>query len=258
MTTNTNTAADAWTIEAYDSAAEESAAVTAALRARTAAPIMAQIAAGFATERAKHALLWRAANVGLYSCASALLDAGAHAGTTYNRMPLLWMLLGAGSGAATFAFDREREAFCEELVRRGANVDARGRGITALEACAQFGYVESVRFLLAHGACVRDFGKFRNDAPLVHAASEARTEVVEMLLAAGADPNERDGDGRTPLHAVAERSESVPIARLLLAAGADRKRLWTTPRYDTKRGVTAHKIAMKLRVRALVALLAPC
>lgn len=45
-------------------------------------------------------------------------------------------------------------------------------------------------------------------------------EIVRLLLAHGADPNERDRQGRTPLHHAVSR-RSLSLIRLLLAYGAD-------------------------------------
>ena len=203
----------------------------------------------------KDFVLWFVANHGLYECARALLKAGAHPETTRDNMPLLWMLTGAGGGGRAFVFDEKRRALCEELVQRGARVDAPGlNGRTALECCSRWGHVEAVRFLLAHGARVRSDGFFET-APLVGAAGESRLEIVKMLLEAGADPNASHGDGYTPLHAVADEDGSVPVAHLLLEAGADRKRHWVTPRYPLKRGATPLQIAKKRKLTTLAAAL---
>lgn len=74
--------------------------------------------------------------------------------------------------------------------------------------------------------------------PLLQACSKCRTEEVQALLTAGADPNVADDIGRTGLHhavywacgsaAVSARSERVKLVELLLAADADpsRKNMW--------------------------------
>jgi ankyrin repeat protein len=59
------------------------------------------------------------------------------------------------------------------------------------------------------------------DTPLHWPAHNAHTEIVRMLLAAGADPNAEENNwiGGTPLHWASERNSE--IIRLLIAAGGD-------------------------------------
>jgi uncharacterized protein len=59
------------------------------------------------------------------------------------------------------------------------------------------------------------------------AVSRQHTEIVVMLLDAGANPNVPDNDGYTPLHDVAEMGDCPPARTMreaLLAAGADPSR----------------------------------
>jgi hypothetical protein len=59
------------------------------------------------------------------------------------------------------------------------------------------------------------------------AVSRHNTEIVAMLLDAGANPNVPDNDGYTPLHDVAEMGDCPPARTMLdalLAAGADPSR----------------------------------
>ena len=56
--------------------------------------------------------------------------------------------------------------------------------------------------------------------PLHYAADEGHTEVVELLIANGADMNAKDEDESTPLHLAAYWG-GKDIVELLIAAGAD-------------------------------------
>lgn len=256
-------AANDWTIDIV-SAPKLDKEFSAAIEAGDDAAILRRVGPrSTGSPRETNLLFWIAANRGLYAAATALLNAGAHVETTYLGMPVLGMLLGACNGSRSFVFDAPRLALCELLVQRGADVDAHGLcGRSALNNCAAFGYTESVRFLLKHGAKTHGFSRVLGDynAPLVGAAGEARVEIVKMLLAAGADPNETGGRGcsvgYTPLHAVANEEASEDVAELLIAAGADRKRRWdASPSYGLKRGATPLQIAKKRRLRGLVAVI---
>jgi hypothetical protein len=82
-----------------------------------------------------------------------------------------------------------------------------------------YGHKDIVELLLAAGADPR---VGCDHPPLCEAASNGRVDLVELLLAANADVNAQDKGykSRTALHMVA-MSGSKLIAELLLAAGAD-------------------------------------
>ncbi|KAF1991040.1 ankyrin, partial [Aulographum hederae CBS 113979] len=80
-------------------------------------------------------------------------------------------------------------------------------------------YLEVVRVLLDHNADVNsvdDCGRH----PLYLAIERQNPLVVEALLDASADANQRFMDDCTPLHAAACASDSPSIVRLLLERGA--------------------------------------
>ena len=53
------------------------------------------------------------------------------------------------------------------------------------------------------------------------AAAGGQNEIVELLIAKGADVNATDGDGDTPLHLAGNNTATKEIAELLIAKGAD-------------------------------------
>ena len=78
--------------------------------------------------------------------------------------------------------------------------------------------IEMVEFLVAAGANVDDCGRDGTTA-LIHASSSGRLELVKVLLAAGADPNARNNQGRTALINACQKKR-LQVVRALLAAGA--------------------------------------
>jgi ankyrin repeat protein len=83
-----------------------------------------------------------------------------------------------------------------------------------------------LRLLLEKGAdanrvCVcKGFLDARDWTPLMMAARRGHTEVVELLLASGADLRPANTRGATPLHEAVE-GDSPAIVRALLDKGAD-------------------------------------
>ena len=60
------------------------------------------------------------------------------------------------------------------------------------------------------------------DGTFLHwAAAGGQNEIVELLIAKGADVNATDGDGDTPLHLAGNSTATKEIAELLIAEGAD-------------------------------------
>lgn len=97
-------------------------------------------------------------------------------------------------------------------------------GFTALHLPAFFGgpgTADAAKALLDAGADVgaRSANSFWV-LPLHSATSGGHAEIVELLLAAGAEPDPRQRHGWTPLHAAAQNGD-VRSLDALLAAGAD-------------------------------------
>jgi ankyrin repeat protein len=95
---------------------------------------------------------------------------------------------------------------------------ARSSDVTgALRAAAQSGNVPRLKALLAHHIDIDARDPWGRTA-LMLAVRGDRKEAVEVLLAAGADPNATDAGGTTPLEAAA--GAQPEIAAALRRAGA--------------------------------------
>ena len=97
-------------------------------------------------------------------------------------------------------------------------------GVTPLFVAAKFGKIEVVEELLARGADPTIFftvpdGLYQTGTALHHASRFGYLDVVEALLDAGADPKSYDRYIATPLHQ-ALRGGHEQVAERLIAAGA--------------------------------------
>ena len=96
-----------------------------------------------------------------------------------------------------------------------------GDGFTALHFAAFFGELEAAALLIERGAEVDAFGRGWMTGTALHsAASRLQSDLVRILLEAGANPDVRQSAGWTPLHAAAMNGDLTSVG-LLLAAGAD-------------------------------------
>jgi ankyrin repeat protein len=93
-------------------------------------------------------------------------------------------------------------------------------GRTALSVAAKFGHTDIVEALLAKGADINMKDRHsHNRTALILAVDNGHIDTVEVLLAKGADLKAKDELGETALMC-AERCGHMDIARILKDAGA--------------------------------------
>lgn len=106
-----------------------------------------------------------------------------------------------------------------ETLKRGADVKSTNRyGGTALIPASEHGHATTVRILIDAGVPVNHVNNLgwtaMQEAILLNNGGPRQQQVVSMLLAAGADPDIRDPEGRTALQN-AQRLGFGEIATLL-------------------------------------------
>ncbi len=153
-----------------------------------------------------------------------------------NDDRVLDLLLAAGMSANAPVNAEQQPPLCNvtlrgsnhllpSLLAAGANPNsADSQGRTPLYIAATLGNAPACQLLLGHGA-LPDFSATEDGAtPLLaclksneHHSSKDKEEVVQILLAAGANVNARDAQGRTPLF----YCTTPALAETLLNAGAE-------------------------------------
>lgn len=110
------------------------------------------------------------------------------------------------------------------LLRFGADPNASEGGWTPLHFAARDGHVNAIPVLLEAGAKpdvpTPDFGATPLHVVARSMEGRRRPEAISLLVAAGADPETRDADGRTPL-LLAANSPFPDAVRALLSADVD-------------------------------------
>jgi ankyrin repeat protein len=115
----------------------------------------------------------------------------------------------------------------QTLVNKGEDVDQKNsasgeyEGFTPLMMAINNGHEEVVRYLLNSGADVNASGKLGR-TPLHLAAFNGMLDLVQTLILQGANVNAKTVDGATPMHsAVLAIKNNTQVIQLLLANGAD-------------------------------------
>lgn len=114
-----------------------------------------------------------------------------------------------GETALNIAITADNMRAVKELVAKGAGVNRRGKYNAPLTEAIMDASMDTVMFLVLHGADVND----PKDMPLHVAIRRHREDVVEFLLVNGADVTAKD-DGKTPLQ-LAEEWDEDAIAQVI-------------------------------------------
>jgi hypothetical protein len=128
---------------------------------------------------------------------------------------------------------RGRTDLVFDYVGEGHAATSKSGDASLISTCAMYGDVSAIRFLLAHGERLESLGQ---NLGLATSAYFGHWRLCAFLLEQGADPNHADTvTGETPLHAAlckANRPVFDLVVQVLLAAGGDPNRA-TTPGVET-------------------------
>jgi len=110
-----------------------------------------------------------------------------------------------------------------DLIAAGLPANTKdGGGVSLVQWCGYYGDISAIRFLIGNGASLSDLGA---NLDLSGAAFHGHWRLCEYLIESGADPGLGAVDtGETPLHSALCAVNSIAhtqVVRVLLAAGAD-------------------------------------
>lgn len=142
----------------------------------------------------------------------------------------------------------------ELLISKGADINAEDDCketplSAALEGSGKFHYPEVAKLLISKGANVnyKTFSDknclYSGETSLTTIVGMGDIEIVKLLLEKGADPNEKNSRGETPLFIVTATVWNTEIAKLLISNGADvnvRVKPWSnrTPLFGANKELT--------------------
>ena len=159
-----------------------------------------------------------------------LLDAGADVnyGPAPSNLTVVW---GGGRTPLMWSAFRGNTRITKMLLSRGAKVDQPGGWGTPLSHAAWNEQTATAKLLLDHGAPVNQPEPFSGFTPLHWAASSesGRTDLVKLLLGAGANANATGGEPieafmgvpQTPLMLAKKRGDTAVVRELQRAGATD-------------------------------------
>ena len=155
-----------------------------------------------------------------------------HIATLTAQEPIVNILLSKGAKATGIpvitAYFGLAPEMVDRLLNRGASVSAVDSrwNKTALTWTAEIGSPDTLEILLGHRANLHH-QDVQGSSALHYAAANARSESVELLLAAKADPNLLDKEGRTSLIRLASATRFYLAGRWWDPSAAERKKTAT-------------------------------
>jgi ankyrin repeat protein len=125
-----------------------------------------------------------------------------------------------GWNALSYACAKGHLDITQVLLAAGADVNIKDQsGCTALSEAAYWGHLEIVNILLSAGAEVNGLDNEEGSIPLFKTIYFERTSILEVLLAAGANPSLRNEDGKTVLEFAIEQQKMEIVEVLQRFAG---------------------------------------
>jgi len=108
-----------------------------------------------------------------------------------------------------------------ELIESGPD-HRNAHGESLLTIASYTNDIQTVKYLIEHGADPNLANGDRNNTPLHRAVDNFHIDIVEYLLGHGADPNVVNAYGHTSLHRAVYPKASIPIIKMLLDCGVDK------------------------------------